>query len=273
MKTSPNSIGKGIITLITDFGEKDEYAGVMKGVILKINPSCQIIDVTHQITPQAITEASFILGNSYPYFPKGTIHIVVVDPGVGSSRRPIVLSVHGHIFVGPDNGVFTTVYLKEGEKRAYELTNKKYFLTNVSSTFHGRDVFAPVAAHLSLGLDPGELGKEISYPITLDDFTPEIFKNQIKGKVIHSDRFGNLVTNIQRDVFASFTQGKKFTIRVAYMAVNSISSSYYEGREGDLLALFGSSEWLEISLKNGSAKDLLKSGKGEMVIVECGVKK
>ncbi|MCX5886159.1 MAG: SAM-dependent chlorinase/fluorinase [Proteobacteria bacterium] len=259
-----------IITLITDFGERDEYAGVMKGVILRLNPSCQVVDVAHQISPQGITEASFILGNAYPYFPQGTIHVVVVDPGVGSSRRPIVLSADGHLFVGPDNGVFTTVYLKEGEKHTFELTNKQYFLPRISSTFQGRDVFAPVAAHLSLGLDPGELGREISDPVILDDFTPEISRNQIKGKVIHIDRFGNLITNISRQTFISFTRDKRFAIRVAYLVVNRVSDAYYEGKEGDLLALFSSSDWLEISMKNGNAKELLKVGKGEEIVVtEC----
>ena len=259
-----------IVTLITDFGGSDEYAGVMKGVILKISPSCQIVDVTHQIFPQDITEASLILGNVYPYFSPGSIHVVVVDPGVGSARRPIALSANGHTFVGPDNGVFTMVYLKEGEKRTFELTNQKYFLTEISSTFHGRDIFAPVAAHLSLGLDPKELGKEIYDPTTLPDFTPAVSRTQIRGKIIHIDRFGNLITNISRDVFTAFTQGKKFAIRVTYLVVNRISDAYYEGKEGELLALFGSSDWLEISVKNGSAKDLLKVENGEEVTVtEC----
>jgi hypothetical protein len=263
---------RGIITLITDFGERDEYAGVMKGVILKINPSCQIVDVTHQISPQDITEAALILNNSYSYFPQGTVHVVVVDPGVGSSRRPIALLADGHYFVGPDNGVLTTVYLKKGKKRTYELTNRKYFLTEISSTFQGRDIFAPIAAHLSLGVDPRELGREIDDPVTLDDFNPELSKDIIKGKVIHCDRFGNLITNISRDVFTSFTKGKKFIIRIAYLVVNSISDAYYVGKEGELLALFGSSDWLEFSVKNGSARDLLKVRKGEIVIVEYGMR-
>jgi S-adenosylmethionine hydrolase len=259
-----------IITLITDFGERDEYAGVIKGVILRLNPSCQIVDVAHQIPSQDITETCFILGNAYPYFPQGTIHVVVVDPGVGSSRRPIVLSADGHIFIGPDNGVFTTVYLKGGEKHTFELTNRKYFLPRISSTFQGRDVFAPVAAHLSLGLDPKELGKEIYDPTTLTDFTPGVSRTQIRGKVIHIDRFGDLITNISRQVFISFTRDKKFAINVAHLVVNRISDAYFEGKEGDLLALFGSSDWLEISVKNGSAKDLLKVEKGEEVTVtEC----
>jgi len=259
-----------ILTLITDFGERDEYAGVMKGVILGLNPSCQVVDVTHQIFPQDITGASLILGNVYPYFPQGTIHVVVVDPGVGSSRRPIVLSADGHLFVGPDNGVFTTVYLKEGKNRTCELTNSKYFLTPISSTFQGRDVFAPVAAHLSLGLDPRELGKEIYDPTTHPDFAPEVSRKQIRGKIIHIDRFGNLITNISRKVFISFTHNKNFAIRVAYLVVNRIFDAYYEGKEGELLALFGSSDWLEISMKNGSAKDLLKVEQGgEVTVTEC----
>jgi len=264
------SMRQRIITLITDFGGRDEYAGVMKGVILKINPSCQIVDITHQIPPQDVIEASFILNNSYSYFPQSTIHVVVVDPGVGSTRRPIVLSAGGHIFVGPDNGVFTTVCLKESERHTYELTNRKYFLNDISTTFHGRDIFAPVAAHLSLNLEPRELGKEIFDPTTLLEFTPEISSNQIKGKVIHIDRFGNLITNISRDVFTAFTREKKCAIHIAHLVVKKISDAYYEGKDGELLALFGSSDWLEISMKNGSARDLLNVERGEEVtVMEC----
>lgn len=256
-----------IITLITDFGVSDEYSGVMKGVILSINPDCLIIDITHQITPMDIREASFILNNTYPYFPSGTIHIVVVDPGVGSLRRPLLLIANGHFFVGPDNGVFTTILMKDDQRKIYELTNKMYFLPTLTSTFQGRDLFAPVAAHLSLDLNPEDLGQEISDPITLPDFTPQVSNNQIEGKVIHIDRFGNLITNIQQNLFTSFTKGKKFSIQIASLSLERITLAYHEGKEDEPLALFGSSGWLEISVNKGSAKNLLEVEKGEIVRV------
>ena len=263
-------MGKRIVTLITDFGEEDEYAGVMKGVMLTIDPSCRIIDVTHRISSQDISEAAFILSNSYRYFPQGTIHVVVVDPGVGSSRRPIVVAADGHLFVGPDNGVFTSPLQKEGDRYACEITNRKFFLSRIGATFHGRDIFSPVAAHLSLGVDPRDLGREVTDPVILHEMSPEITRKGIKGKVIHIDHFGNLITNIPHDVFASLTRGKKFTIRIGYLLVKRLSATYSDGEEGELLALFGSSDRLEFSVKNGNAGDRLKMGKGEEVeVTEC----
>ena len=141
-----------IITLITDFGDKSGYVGVMKGVILSINPDCQIVDITHHISPQDREEAAFVLKSAYPFFPPDSIHLVVVDPGVGSERKPIIIESGTHWFVGPDNGVFSFIFLMEGFKQVWEITNTHYFLPRVSSTFHGRDIFAPIAAHLSLGV-------------------------------------------------------------------------------------------------------------------------
>jgi len=145
---------RGIVTLITDFGLLGGYVGAMKGAILKVNPRCQVVDVTHQIEPQDVLQASFILKNTYPYYPAGTVHVVVVDPGVGSSRRPIILKKEEHIFVGPDNGVFTLVLSGRGKTEGYEITRKEFFLAPLSDTFHGRDLFAPVAGYLSLGMEP-----------------------------------------------------------------------------------------------------------------------
>ena len=147
----------GIVTLISDFGLKGEYAGAMKGAILNVNPRCQVVDITHQIPAQDTFQASFILKNTYPYFPVGTVHLVVVDPGVGTQRKPVALKKAGHFFVGPDNGVFTFI-LAEGKNEGYEITRERLFLFPVSSTFHGRDIFGPVAGHLSLGMDPRRLG-------------------------------------------------------------------------------------------------------------------
>ncbi len=255
-------MNKRVITLITDFGDESGYVGVMKGVILTINPDCQIIDITHKISPQAIEEAAFLLNNSCSYFPELSIHVVVVDPGVGSERKLILVETDKHWFVGPDNGVFSFVFSMEGFKNVWEITNKSYFLPEVSYTFHGRDIFAPVAAHLSLGVPAGELGKELRKFVVLKDLEPKLKTGVIKAKVIYIDHFGNLISNISKDLFGRFVADKPFKISVGGKMIQKLSLSYTDTGDGEFLALFGSSQWLEISVKNGNCQKELNVRKG-----------
>jgi len=251
-----------VITLITDFGDEAGYAGVMKGVILNINPNCQVIDITHHVSPQDIEEAAFLLHNVYSYFPDHSIHIVVVDPGVGSERRPILVETDRYWFVGPDNGVFSFVFSEKGFKKVWEITNKHYFLPDLSFTFHGRDIFAPIAAHLSLGVSTREMGEEQRRFIMLKNLEPEISEGMIKARVVYIDRFGNLVSNLSKDLFTKLAVGKCFTIAVGGKVIRNLSLTYADAKEGEAFALFGSSGWLEISVKNGNCQRELNVKKG-----------
>lgn len=190
-----------IITLSTDFGTRDGFVGIMKGVILSIAPGSRIVDVGHWVKPQDVFEGQFLLQRSAPYFPRGTIHVAVIDPDVGTSRRSIIVETDIAMFVGPDNGLFTP-WLKGA--KVYHLTEKKYFLDNPSATFHGRDVFAPVAAHLANGAPPSDMGPEISDPVRLEINKPKIKAGNIRGEIIHIDYFGNLITNIPASALEPF---------------------------------------------------------------------
>lgn len=257
-----------IITLLTDFGTKDHYVGAMKGVILSINPQCILIDITHEVHKQNIREGAFILANAFKYFPKGTIHLAVVDPGVGSERKPILIRTKNYFFIGPDNGIFTIAAIKDKIKRIIQLTNRKYFLSNISSTFHGRDIFAPVAGYLSLGIKPNVFGKEVDKWVKLDLREPGIKKNKLLGEIIYIDNFGNLVSNVDRGLFLKFIEGLSFIIKIKNRKISDIKNGYWEGKDGEVIALFGSGNYLEISVKNGSARRVLNAKTGDPIIVE-----
>ncbi len=237
-----------IITLTTDFGYGDHYAGVMKGVIAGINPSAIVIDITHGIESYNIAEAAFKLYASYSYFPEGTVHVAVVDPGVGSARRAIAAESGGYRFVGPDNGIFSLIFDERGVDRIVEITNPAFMLSNVSSTFHGRDIFAPAAAHLSKGVELRDLGEGLQSYKRLDIPAPLEEGGVITGKAVYADRFGNLVTNIPGSVITGAAR-----VCVGDMIIKETSVSYADGKKGELLAIFGSSGFLEISLNKGSA--------------------
>ncbi len=257
-----------IITLLTDFGTKDYYVASMKGVILKINPRCRIIDLSHQVSPQDIREGAFLLASAFSYFPEQTIHLAVIDPEVGGKRKPILLKTRNYFFVGPDNGLFTLVAEKDGVERVIELTNSKYFLSPLSSTFHGRDLFAPVAAHLSRGVRPQTFGKRVDQWVRLDLKKPEEEGKRLIGEVILNDRFGNLITNIEKERILGFIKDYSFVIRIGRRRISKISQGYWEGRKGDLLALFGSAGFLEIAVREGNAQKRLKVNRGEPIIIE-----
>lgn len=245
---------KRIITLTTDFGLKDHYVGAMKGVILSINPDVIITDITHEIPPQDIFKATLILRNFYYYYPQGTIHIVVVDPGVGSRRKPIVVQADTYIFLGPDNGIFTFLYSELESVNAFEISNPKYILPKVGSTFDGRDVFAPAAAHLSLGVPIDDLGRQVREPVQLRIKEPVVRGSEIIGEVIYIDSFGNLITNIPAQLIKPESR-----VYIGGEVIKRISQSYAEVQKGELLAIIGSTGFLEISVSHGSALNMIET--------------
>ncbi|WAC06706.1 MAG: SAM-dependent chlorinase/fluorinase [Thermodesulfobacteriota bacterium] len=255
-----------IITLLTDFGSKDHYVGAMRGVILGINPLATIVDITHHISPQNIVEGAFLLSSVYTYFPQGTIHLAVVDPGVGSKRKPILVKGENFFFIGPDNGIFGLIYDQLKKISVYELTNAHFFLKPVSATFHGRDIFAPVAAYLSRGVSPLEMGKETKNFQRLSLPQPILEKKRIRGKVMYIDSFGNLITNITVNHLKKL-ENAPGKIKIRENIISGLSKNYQEAKKGTLLAIIGSSNFLEISVREGSAQKKLKSQKGDDIKV------
>jgi len=254
-----------IITLLTDFGTKDHYVASMKGVILKINPQCTLIDISHQVTPHDIKEGAFILTNAYSFFPKGTIHLSVIDPEVGGARKPILIVTANYFFIGPDNGLFTFAAQEEKVKKAVTLTNKKYFLPQISSNFHGRDIFAPVAGHLSLGVKPEAFGHQIKSWTKLNFPKPQLRKGELIGEIFHIDAFGNLISNILREQLFNFIKGHSFVIRIGRRIIQGLKRGYWEGKRGGLMALIGSGGFLEVSIREGNAQKILKVKKGDKI--------
>jgi S-adenosyl-L-methionine hydrolase (adenosine-forming) len=244
----------GIITLTTDFGERDPYVGMMKGVILSINSHARIVDITHGISAGSITEGSTAIKDAYPYFPKGTVHVGVVDPGVGGERRPIAVASKDHFFVGPDNGLFWPIIAEDPLADVIHLTEKRYWMDIISSTFHGRDIFAPVAAHLSEGIDPFVLGKKIDDPVSLTQHFVKMEQDRLVGEVIRVDHFGNLITNISAKDLTEFLSSEDLSISIGDLSLKGIRSTYSDVSEGNPLALIGSSNMLEIAVNRGSAK-------------------
>jgi S-adenosylmethionine hydrolase len=266
-----------LITLLTDFGTADYFASAVKGVILSQNPGARIVDITHDVPPQDIEAAAFILLAACSSFPSGTIHIAVVDPGVGSSRRAILIKTSDRFFVGPDNGIFSYVCDREEEQgvtpEIFHLTNTKYFRHPVSPTFNGRDVFAPVAAALSQGIKPGELGTQITDPVRLSPLRPEIYRDgRIKARIIHIDRFGNCVTNItQKELPPALIAGGA-ELQLKKKLVTSFRDYFSDETTSrdKIFGVWGSAGFLEIAAANDSAAKLLKAKRGDPVIA-CGI--
>ncbi len=252
-----------IITVLTDFGSRDPYVGIMKGVMLAINPHLSIVDITHEVASQDVGEASFLVGEYFPHFPAATIHLAVVDPTVGSSRKALIAEKDGHLFVGPDNGIFSLLFAK-GEIRAWEITNRKLMGAALSGTFHGRDLFAPAAAHLSAGISPSEFGPVLAEPVMLHDLFPSVSHEVMEGRIVRIDRFGNAISNIAFDLFEDFVGSRPFTIELSSLAFRSLSRSYHESRH---TCLVGSSGYLEFGLFMGDLAQDLGIDKGEQVTV------
>jgi len=248
------------VTLLTDFGLKDPYVAIMKGVMLSINAHLSFVDITHAVEAQDVREASFIVGEYYRYFSPGTVHLCVVDPTVGSSRKALVVSKEGHFFVGPDNGLFSL--LLEGDAVVHEISNPRFMRGSLSGTFHGRDVFAPVAAYLSLGTAIGEFGPNVSRPERLEALFPSEEDGVMTGAVVRFDRFGNAISNVSVGLFRDFVKGGAFRIEMGGLAFGALSESYYEGQ---YTCLVNSSGYLEFGLFRGDLQHDKGMKKGEAV--------
>ncbi len=257
-----------LITLTTDFGEADYFVPAMKGVIYSINRAVEIVDVTHLIPPQDIYAAAFTLMCCYKDFPRSTIHLVVVDPGVGSARRPIMVMTDDYNFIGPDNGVFSYVYQRERVNRVVHFTAEHYFRQPVSSTFHGRDVFAACAAYISKLVDWKMMGEEISDPVRFSTPTPVVLSDElIRGAVIHVDRFGNVITNITAAELTSERIGAGARVRIGKHEATRVLTHFAEAEPNELFAYFGSVGLLELAVPRQSAARLLEAHRGVEVAV------
>lgn len=277
-------MNKNIIALLTDFGTRDYFVGAIKGAIFSIAPNAKIVDITHEIPPQDIRSAAFTLRACYKDFPEKTIFVAVVDPGVGSERRSILVETEEYFFIAPDNGLLSFVFEDSGSPRVskggitneefsaladarasvYELTNKKYFAKDISSTFHGRDIFAPVAAHLSNGVEPHEFGARIEDLIRFETAAPRwISHEKIEAGIIHIDRFGNLITNLKREDLP-----ENFSMEINGKTIDKLQNFYAEAEKDELFMIFGSAGFLEISASQNSAAKILNVKVGQKIVVK-----
>jgi S-adenosylmethionine hydrolase len=260
-------MARPVIALLTDFGTRDHYAGTMKGVALGICPDATFVDITHDVEPHDVLGGALELSASYKYFPPGTVFLVVVDPGVGSARRPIAAEAGGFRFVAPDNGVLSLAFKETTPKRVVELTERRYARPSVSRTFEGRDRFAPAAAWLAKGIDLAGLGRALTVWCSLDVPEPVVDGNRMAGEVLRVDRFGNLVTNVDRRTFERFADGHGIEIVAGNQAVGKVVATYADAEPHALCALFGSSEHLEVAVNGASAAGRLAVGRGSRITI------
>jgi len=258
-------VSRGCITFLTDFGTADPYVAAMKGAALSVNPEVSLVDVSHEVLPHDVVGAAYLLAWSFRYFPPRTVHVAVVDPGVGSERRILAAEVQGQVLMAPDNGLLSVALAQVSPTRLVNVTNGAYFRHPVSMTFHGRDVLAPVAAHLTLGVDVGKLGRPVADPVQLTDAAPRrVADNVLEGSIVHVDHFGNLITNISRKDLAALDPSGDAVLEVglADAVIEGIHGAYTEVGVGKLLAVIGSSGLLEVSANRRSAADVLGGGRG-----------
>jgi S-adenosyl-L-methionine hydrolase (adenosine-forming) len=278
-----------LITLTTDFGLDDPFVGIMKGVILNIEPEAHIIDITHNIEPQNIFQASQVLNATYPWYPRKTIHIVVVDPGVGGpvlnkspktsnlslisegrgplGKKPIVVQSQFQTFIGPDNGVLTSAL--GSKSRTYELNNPKYFLKNISNTFHGRDLFAPAAAWICSGITASKMGPRILKPIRLEIPETTLKSNYIKGEIIYIDRFGNATTNISNELISkTFVSSDTIELKIGKNKIDGLVTGYFQVNPGETGAILNSWDQVEIFCRDSSAEKKIKLKTGQSVTLK-----
>lgn len=262
-------MARPIITLTTDYGTSDHLVGVMKGVILSINPDVHIVDITHGVLAHDILDGALAIGQAYKYFPAKTIHVVVVDPGVGTERRPILVAGDQHYFIAPDNGVLSSVYDQSQALYAWHIISEHYFRQPVSNTFHGRDIFAPVAAWLSKSWQTSAFGEPIADFARFAMPKPKAAGNTVKGIVLRVDQFGNLITNLTaEDVPALVAADGKFTIRAGNGVVTRVVPTFAQGAAGEAVGVIGSSGYLEIAVNKSHAARALAAGRGAEVTVE-----
>jgi S-adenosyl-L-methionine hydrolase (adenosine-forming) len=268
----PTNPAYPIVTLITDFGLTDEYVGVVKGVMLCHNPALRIVDISHLIPPQNISRASHLLNRSYRFFPPGSVHLVIVDPGVGSNRPLLAIHAEAYFFVGPDNGIFTAILNGVRPPIVHRITESDLFLPRVSATFHGRDIMAPVAAQLATGLPITRVGPPILPKNCLLNVpgSSAVINDVLHGEITHVDRFGNLCTNISRSEVEKFAEGKKLSFRIgeeAEILDMPLASSYVGQEKNGLVALYDSHDFLEIAVNRGNAAQRLQAATGCKVLL------
>jgi len=257
-----------LLTLTTDFGMRDAYVPTMKGVILDTCSGARLVDVTHEIAPQDVMEAAFVLRETVPHFPPETVHLVVVDPGVGTERRPVALRADNHWYVGPDNGLFPLILNEEPPDELVALDEPSRWRTpEPSETFHGRDIFAPVAAHLAAGRSLREVGSPIDALKPMHWALPIADEEGVQGWIVHVDRFGNCITNVSRSLFEEYSRGRPVKGYVGSAILEGTRATYGDAEDGEPLMLFGSSGHLEIAVNGGSAAELLGIEKGASVDV------
>jgi S-adenosyl-L-methionine hydrolase (adenosine-forming) len=258
----------GLITLLTDFGDRDSFVASMKGVILTINPHATLIDLSHHVPPHSVEDAAYLLKSCYRYFPKGTVHVAVVDPGVGSARRPLIAKSEHYFFLAPDNGLLTPILAEDGELEVREIENADYRLTSLGHTFDGRDLFAPAAAWLTKGEPLASFGRLIDDCKTFTISKPKWEAMALVGEIVYVDRFGNLISNLTSDhvkEFREVTKRPNPLIRIAGHTIDGLVGSYHEGDARAPRALINSDGRLEVFLKEGSAASLLQLGTKEAV--------
>jgi S-adenosylmethionine hydrolase len=260
-------MARPVIAFLTDFGTQDHYAGTVKGVVLSICPEAACVDITHEIPPHDVMAGALELVAAYKYFPPGTVFFVVVDPGVGSTRRPIAADAGGYRFVAPDNGVLTLVFREAPPSRVVELTERRYARPTVSRTFEGRDRFGPAAAWLAKGIELSAFGRTVNEWRSLSVPQPAVADTQIISEVVRVDRFGNLITNVDRRTFDRFVNAQRIEIVAGTARVERVVMTYADNDPGALCALFGSSEHLEIAINGGSAAERLALGKGAKITI------
>lgn len=255
-------MARPVVALLTDFGTRDHYAGTLKGVVLSVCPDASLVDIGHDVPPHDVLAGALELAACYRYFPHGTVFLVVVDPGVGSSRRGIAADIGDYRFVAPDNGVLSAVFAESPPKKVVELTERKYARPTVSRTFEGRDRFAPAAAHLAKGIALVWLGKAVSDYLLLELPRPALNDGELVGEVVRVDRFGNLITNIDRTTFEQFAGGAPIAVEVGGRDVPAVVATYAEAPLQALCALFGSTDHLEVAINAGDAAATLGLGRG-----------
>jgi S-adenosylmethionine hydrolase len=257
-----------LITLLTDFGDRDYFVASMKGVILGINPQARIVDLSHQVAPQQVEEAAYLLKCTYRYFPDGTVHVAVVDPGVGSTRRPLLVTTSRHFFLAPDNGILSDVIAEESAVDVRHIENRQYRLEAQGATFDGRDLFAPAAAWLTKGQAPGSFGRLVRDYVRLRIAEPSWQEERLVGEIVYVDHFGNLISNFTTEhikQFQSAAKGKPLEIRIGNETIRGFVGCYDEGDPNQPCAVINSNGQVEIFLKRGNAAEALKSGRGTRV--------
>jgi S-adenosyl-L-methionine hydrolase (adenosine-forming) len=255
-----------IITLTTDFGLHDHFVGTLKGVILGIAPEAEVVDISHAVQPFDVLDGALTIAQAYSYFPAGTVHVVVVDPGVGTARRPIIAVTDHHHFVAPDNGVLSLIYAREERLHVHHITAEHYFLQPVSNTFHARDIFSPVAAYLAKRVDTAKFGDEVEDFVRFSVPRPKAASDgSLRGVVLKVDRFGNLITNITPQDAPALFQGTRFKLTIGKREIAELKTSYADGASGEVFAILSSMGYLEVASNRASAAQLLGIGKGAEV--------